>query len=161
MIVVKRLSILDLGSQGCLHDFVWSWRGSSDGENLSSLVRSFYQFAKEIDDGDVTKVKFASATDSKPNRHNRSRSRTGPLLSGVRKTQEHEEMYLHCFKGEKVIVAAFLQYSVEGEDGHIIQKFMRSVSEVYDETQPDSKSVSDVVCCTSFYSFIFIWCIDS
>lgn len=40
----------------------------------------------------LSKVKF-SATEVKPNRHNRSRSRTGPVLGGARKVGL---MWMYC-----------------------------------------------------------------
>mmetsp|Transcript_19369 Transcript_19369/g.37990 ORF Transcript_19369/g.37990 Transcript_19369/m.37990 type:complete len:176 (-) Transcript_19369:185-712(-) len=138
VVSVKRVSVLNAFSHACLYDHIRQWSGERNTEALTGLIRSFFQFGAELGEGRLSKVKF-SATEVKPNRHNRSRSRTGPVLGGARKVNTRsEEVYLHCYQGVHALVTAFTQQRAGEDDPERIRHFLERVDEAYGLHQGDS-----------------------
>lgn len=128
------MSLLDLETRACLFDHVASWGGDSSSEALSSLVKSFFQLASELDAGAVAKVKFAVG-ETRPSKHSRNRSRTGPVLSGARKAfgAKSGEMYLEFYRGDHALVAAFVQHAPHEDTSVAMASFFRAVDAAFGE----------------------------
>jgi hypothetical protein len=134
---VRRVSVLDAASYARLFDHVVSWpvdrsRGVAKGEEdetISTLIHTFFQFAQEQDQGQVQRVKFSSLSGAKTStKHSRSRSRTGPVLSGARKQVRSEEMYLQCLRGQRVLIVAFVQYAPNEDNSQAVVDFLSAVN---------------------------------
>jgi hypothetical protein len=57
---VKNICILDVETGLIVFQKVYKWKESSAFSNLGGLIQSFYQFAREVDDGLISCVNFES-----------------------------------------------------------------------------------------------------
>jgi hypothetical protein len=57
---VKNICILDIETGIIVFQKVYKWKESSAFFNLGGLIQVFYQFAREVDDGQITCVNFES-----------------------------------------------------------------------------------------------------
>ena len=60
---VHLLSICDLSTGIVLFEQKWQWRDGAHSTSVGNLVRSFFQLAREIDNGDIGKVMFELPSD--------------------------------------------------------------------------------------------------
>ena len=78
---ILRLNILDTPTGLSVFEKVWKWDGVETSEGVEALIRSFYQFSREIDDGEIQRVQFAlpssNASSRKHGRQGRRRPRGG------------------------------------------------------------------------------------
>jgi len=147
MTVVRRVCVLDSSSQACLFDEVREWNGDRASETVAGLVRSFFQFASELGEDGVIKVKFSSASAKNGKHHNRSRSRTGPVLGSQRKSNIEETMYLQCLKGVHGLVVAFTQNSLNDPEGNSesVLEFLKSVDTAFGESKDDKVRLKNLL----------------
>ena len=45
------MMLIDIKSMIALYDTTWKWNVESSAEGLSTLIQSFYQFSREVDEG--------------------------------------------------------------------------------------------------------------
>lgn len=50
---LRLLSVCDKETGVCLFQRAWQWRGEQERSSIGKLVQSFYQFAREVDQGGV------------------------------------------------------------------------------------------------------------
>lgn len=62
--MVKNISISHTASGNIIFQRVYSWKATSAFSNLGSLIQGFYQFAREVDDGNICGIDFESANQS-------------------------------------------------------------------------------------------------
>lgn len=48
---LRLLSVCDKETGVCLFQRAWQWRGDQERSSIGKLVQSFYQFAREVDQG--------------------------------------------------------------------------------------------------------------
>lgn len=48
---LRLLSVCDKETGVCLFQRAWQWRGEQERSSIGKLVQSFYQFAREVDQG--------------------------------------------------------------------------------------------------------------
>uniref|UniRef100_A0A7S3PNF3 Uncharacterized protein n=1 Tax=Aplanochytrium stocchinoi TaxID=215587 RepID=A0A7S3PNF3_9STRA len=104
---ILRISLFEIQNDRCIFDKVSDWKGDTGQESITSLVKTFYQIAREIDVGEVTSIKFS--TQKEATRHGKTRNRAGPPL-GVRKELGKQHMYMLCHKGIRYLGVAFARY---------------------------------------------------
>jgi hypothetical protein len=149
-VTVRRLAVFDATSYALVFDHVWSWQGERSGEALSTLVRSFLQFASDVDAGEVTKIKFsasAGAEGNAPPGHHRTRSRTGPVLNGQRRATvgAQQETYLQCLRSGRCLVAAFLQYTPSETVDREVSQFLGAVALAHNGSVSDADRLREAL----------------
>jgi hypothetical protein len=149
-VTIRRLAVFDATSFALVFDHVWSWQGERSAEALSTLVRSFLQFASEVDAGEVSKVKFsasAAAEGGAPPGHHRTRSRTGPVLNGQRRATAgaQQEMYLQCLRSGRCLVAAFLQYTPSESVDREVSRFLSTVALAHSGSASDAEHLREAL----------------
>lgn len=50
---LRLLSVCDKETGVCLFQRAWQWRGDQERSSIGKLVQSFYQFAREVDQGGI------------------------------------------------------------------------------------------------------------
>lgn len=50
---LRLLSVCDKETGVCLFQRAWQWRGDQERPSIGKLVQSFYQFAREVDQGGI------------------------------------------------------------------------------------------------------------
>lgn len=48
---LRLVSVCDKETGVCLFQRAWQWRGDQERSSIGNLVQSFYQFAREVDQG--------------------------------------------------------------------------------------------------------------
>lgn len=48
---LRLVSVCDQETGVCLFQRAWQWRGDQERSSIGNLVQSFYQFAREVDQG--------------------------------------------------------------------------------------------------------------
>lgn len=48
---LRLVSVCDKETGVCLFQRTWQWRGEQERSGIGNLVQSFYQFAREVDEG--------------------------------------------------------------------------------------------------------------
>mmetsp|Transcript_16629 Transcript_16629/g.25026 ORF Transcript_16629/g.25026 Transcript_16629/m.25026 type:complete len:212 (-) Transcript_16629:252-887(-) len=104
---IKNITISDARTGFVVIERVYRWPEQAVTTNLGSLIQSFYQFAREVDDGEIVSVNFEEHKGTgKP----RNRNSTG---SGGRSHQKHvDTMKMVCRRNEKFVVSVF--YDMKG-----------------------------------------------
>lgn len=59
---LRLLSVCDKETGVCLFQRAWQWRGDQERSSIGKLVQSFYQFAREVDQGGTSCEKVAAFT---------------------------------------------------------------------------------------------------
>lgn len=49
--LLRLVSVCDTETGACLFQRAWQWRGEQERSSIGKLVQSFYQFAREVDQG--------------------------------------------------------------------------------------------------------------
>lgn len=121
--------------------------GSSAGQQqsdvLSSFVRSFFQFASDFDQGEVSRVKFSHLLDRSP-----ARNKNGPVLGGNRRNMAlpRNEMCLHCMRGNaNTVIAVFVQYLSDVDCSNEVRQFLRSIDTAQTEAAGDTEKLRDSI----------------
>ena len=115
-------------------------------EVISSFIRSFFQFARDFDEGEVTRVKFSPVMTRGPMRH--ARSRTGPTLSGIRRNAcpSMEDMYLQCMRGgSRTLIAVFVTYASGANNFQEVVEFLRKVNAAQEEAGEDTDKLDSAI----------------
>ncbi len=47
----RRLIVLDMRSMVSLYDKTWKWNVETSAEAVSTMIQTFYQFSREVDEG--------------------------------------------------------------------------------------------------------------
>jgi len=102
-ILVKSIVIIDAFTGIKLYERIAKWNEKSNTSNLGFLIKSFYQLAREIDDGEIKSVSFESKNwkHSKPGKVARSRSGTSE------REKSGKTMKMVCSRSEEVVVSIF------------------------------------------------------
>lgn len=53
---LRLVSVCDKETGVCLFQRAWQWRGDQERSCIGNLVQSFYQFAREVDQGGTQRV---------------------------------------------------------------------------------------------------------
>jgi len=138
---VRRLSLLDPITHAVLFDCAPRWTGDPAVESVSALVRSFFQFAGELGESDVLRVKFSAGDLPRQNRHNRSRSRTGPILNGARKSQTQDDMYLVCAKGTSALLALFVSFKPDSPEQDQVDALLQELDSIHGSLGDDASKL--------------------
>lgn len=68
---IKNITLCDAKTGFVILEHIYQWPEQAVTTNLGSLILSFYQFAREVDDGDIVSVNFEKLS--------KQRNRTGTL----------------------------------------------------------------------------------
>ena len=111
---IMRVNILDAETGVSVFEKIWKWKGVEQSEAIEALLKTFYQFAREIDDGEICRVQFATPTSSTMSRKHNARGQRrrgkGPS-SGAR----DDAIGMVCERGPVISVVLF--HAVDGEGG--------------------------------------------
>lgn len=103
--IIKNICILDAVTGYLLFERKYKWPERVMAPNLSSLIRSFYQFSREVDDGNIASVNFEGGKSrkgkGKDNFKHRSLNTT------------FDTMQMVCVRSDKIVVSVF--YDMHGE----------------------------------------------
>lgn len=56
--LLRLVSVCDTETGACLFQRTWQWRGEQERSSIGKLVQSFYQFAREVDQGGAQTKSF-------------------------------------------------------------------------------------------------------
>jgi len=104
---LRLLSVCDVDDGSVIFERVWKWLRREDSLSLGNLVRSFFQIARQLDHGVVSRVVFETSSMQSSDNENRDAvpaTRTGSL----------ERMQMLCTMNEHVMVALF--YELRADD---------------------------------------------
>lgn len=93
---VKNVTVSDALSGQIVFQRVYAWKTASAFSNLGSLIKVFYQFAREVDDGVISKIDFQA-------QRNTLRRKRDDVL----KCKRGDTMQMVTVKTEDVIVSVF------------------------------------------------------
>jgi len=94
---LRLLSVCDVDDGSVIFERVWKWLRREDSLSLGNLVRSFFQIARQLDHGVVSRVVFETSSMQSSDNENRDAvpaTRTGSL----------ERMQMLCTMNEHVMV---------------------------------------------------------
>ncbi len=103
-----------------LFDASWFWSVETSSEAISTMVQSFFQFSREVDEGEIISVKFSSTGggSDKKEGHNRKVSRlrtTTPTKTPVVK-QTFEQMEMLNKRNDTIICVLFHEISTGSDN---------------------------------------------
>ncbi|CAM9716340.1 unnamed protein product [Discosporangium mesarthrocarpum] len=118
---LKILNVCDKETGVCLFQQHWQWKESQEPASIGKLVRSFYQFAREVNGGDISCVNFTGQP--RPNRRASRRARSTSAMQMV------------CSQNDDIIVAVFheIKTSVITSTDNLpfIRDFVRQVKDSF------------------------------
>lgn len=100
--LIRNIIIIDSISGVMLFEKIYRWDEKASTNSLGSLIQSFHQLAREIDDGDIGSVNFESKSVS-----SRLQKRSQFSQARERSEKARESMKMICSKGDDVIVSVF------------------------------------------------------
>eukprot|EP00736_Rhodelphis_marinus_P009228 Rmarinus@m.15883 len=106
LISIQRINISEVQSGVCLFDECWKHVGSGRAEGISNLVQVFYQFAREVDEGELSRVQFRTCHVDGGS-HRRRHAGDGEKAMGSTPSSSMLEMI--CDRGDRVIVTIFFE----------------------------------------------------
>jgi len=95
---LRLLSICDAEDGAVLFEKVWKWLKDRDSSIVGNLVRSFFQIAKQLDHGMVSRVVFE---------HEVGGSQTEVQFDSATKTSSIQRMQMLCTRNDYVVVSLF------------------------------------------------------
>eukprot|EP01041_Mallomonas_annulata_P001497 gene1497-2884_t len=112
---IRRILIIDAITGITLYERLCNWEEKGNSTSLSSLIQSFYQLSREIDDGDIRSVSFENRSSvSKPLRRYQIPSPAGKVPSWGEGAAETMKMV--SSKGDDVIISIFCTSSEQNEN---------------------------------------------
>jgi hypothetical protein len=99
---VKNICISDVETGIIVFQKVYKWKESSAFFNLGGLIQVFYQFAREVDDGEISCVNFESGR------------KINTRLSDQPQASRNQTMQMKSIKTEDIIVSVF--FDMQGTD---------------------------------------------
>ncbi|CAM9170906.1 unnamed protein product [Phaeothamnion confervicola] len=99
------LSVSDATTGVCLYQRRWRWQDAKEPDGIGKLVMSFYQFARDLDDGEISCVNFEVSGQ----KHKRVASAHQSARRGrnVSKTSPPESVQMLSCANPAIIVAVF------------------------------------------------------
>ena len=127
---VKNICISDVETGIIVFQKVYKWKESSAFFNLGGLIQVFYQFAREVDDGEISCVNFESGR------------RVSSRLSQESYHSRNQTMQMKSIKTSDLIVSVF--YDMQGmemptpEEDLKLDVLMNSVLEAFSSAHLES-----------------------
>eukprot|EP00904_Undaria_pinnatifida_P002609 jgi/Undpi1/12349/HiC_scaffold_5.g02023.m2 len=119
----------------CLFQRAWQWRGDKGRSSIGNLVQSFYQFAREVDQGEISCVNFLvqSRTHRRVNSSQAARRARGPSTRAL-----PDSMQMLCTRNEDIIVAVFFDVktcvTTSTENQGNVREFLNQVKDSFCDT---------------------------
>ncbi|CAN0348592.1 unnamed protein product [Ectocarpus sp. 6 AP-2014] len=134
---LRLLSVIDKETGVCLFQRAWQWRGEQERSSVSigKLVQSFYQFAREVDQGEISCVNFLvkSRTHRRVSSSQAARRTRGPSARSL-----PDSMQMLCTRNEDIIVAVFFDVktcvTTSTENQGSVRQFINQASNSFCET---------------------------
>ncbi|CAN0290891.1 unnamed protein product [Pylaiella littoralis] len=132
---LRLLSVCDKETGVCLFQRVWQWRGDQERPSIGKLVQSFYQFAREVDQGEISCVNFLvkSRTHRRVSSSQAARRTRGPSTRSL-----PDSMQMLCTRNDDIIVAVFFDVktcvTTSSESQGSVREFLNKVKHSFCET---------------------------
>uniref|UniRef100_A0A7S2JM28 Uncharacterized protein n=1 Tax=Cyanoptyche gloeocystis TaxID=77922 RepID=A0A7S2JM28_9EUKA len=135
--MILRVNISDTTCGVVLFERVWKWQEEGRSKNIASLVQVFYQFARDVDAGEISRVSF-SKPDSLFRSQNSGRRKVGSSNSGI--SNELQSIDMVCAKDSRVTVAVF-QDELNASSKAVAQALLEAFVQQYGEQVDSMKNV--------------------
>lgn len=106
--LVKLISVAHAGTGVILFEHIYKWPEDTQLTSVGGLAQSFFQFAREVDDGNIVSVHFEGA----PRNHRRAKTPTSTPSSRSKTTRAPNTMKMVTTKDDIIIMTVF--YDTKG-----------------------------------------------